>query len=457
MTLNVVILAAGKGSRMKSNLPKVLQPLAKKPLLAHVLDTSLELEASKIIIVYGHGGDKVKQEINASYGNAPLKWVEQKEQLGTGHAVLQAVPELDQASQTLILYGDVPLVSKASLTSFINDTSSTGCGVLTAKLVNPTGYGRIIRNSSNHVIGIVEEKDADDSEKLVREVNTGIMLASSHLLAQWLPNLKNENAQQEYYLTDIVKIANDNQIEVNATVVSDATEVEGVNDKKQLASLERLYQKSKAEELMVLGATVVDPARLDIRGALSLGSDCSIDVNNVFEGEVILGNNVEIAPNCLIINSRIGDNVIIKANSIIEDSIVGSECDIGPFARIRPGTELKSNARVGNFVETKKSVIGKGSKVNHLTYIGDCDIGENVNVGAGTITCNYDGVNKSKTIIGDDAFIGSNSSLVAPVTIGKGATIGAGSTIAKAAPDEKLTLTRAKQMTIDSWKRPTKK
>ncbi|MCG8668605.1 MAG: bifunctional UDP-N-acetylglucosamine diphosphorylase/glucosamine-1-phosphate N-acetyltransferase GlmU [Pseudomonadales bacterium] len=457
MNLNVVILAAGKGSRMKSKLPKVLQPLAKKPLLSHVLDTSFNVSATKVIVVYGHGGDLVQSTIKASYPEAPIVWVEQKEQLGTGHAVQQALSELEPGSKTLILYGDVPLVSKESLETFIEDTEETGCGVLTVKLDNPKGYGRILRDESYHVTSIVEEKDATDAEKLVQEVNTGIMLVNSDLLTEWLPTLKNENAQGEYYLTDIIKIAREAHINVNATVISDPMEVEGVNDKRQLAALERQYQRSLADQLMVAGATLIDPNRIDVRGSLSVSADCFIDVNCVFEGQVSLGENVQIGPNCLLINSTIGDNTVIKANTVIEDANISDSCDIGPYARIRPGTEMKSGAKVGNFVETKKSVIGEGSKVNHLTYVGDAELGKDVNVGAGTITCNYDGVNKSKTIIGDGAFIGSNSSLVAPVEIGAGATIGAGSTISKDAEAEKLTLTRAKQMTVAGWKRPTKK
>ncbi|MDX1692801.1 MAG: bifunctional UDP-N-acetylglucosamine diphosphorylase/glucosamine-1-phosphate N-acetyltransferase GlmU [Ketobacteraceae bacterium] len=457
MNLNVVILAAGKGSRMVSNLPKVLQPLAKKPLLSHVLTTSLNLKANKVIVVYGHGGDLVRETIDEIFADAPIVWVEQKEQLGTGHAVQQAIPELEPGTRTLILYGDVPLVTEASLNSFMGETATDGCGVLTVKLEDAAGYGRIIRDDSYHVTQIVEEKDATDAQRQIREVNTGIMLVNTDLLAKWLPLLSNDNAQGEYYLTDIIKMANDEHVSVNATIVSDPMEVEGVNDKVQLANLERLYQQSRARDLMIAGATLADPHRVDIRGNVKVGKDCFIDVNNVFEGEVSLGENVQIGPNCLIINSQIGDNVVIQANSILEDVLVSASCQVGPFARLRPGTQLHQGAKVGNFVETKKSVIGEGSKVNHLSYVGDSILGKNVNVGAGTITCNYDGVNKHQTRIGDNAFIGSNSSLVAPVEIGEGATIGAGSTIAKNAPPDKLTLTRAKQLTLAGWKRPVKK
>lgn len=457
MNLNVVILAAGKGSRMASNLPKVLQPLAKKPLLSHVLATSLKLQAAKVIVVYGHGGDLVRETINETFAGAPISWVEQTDQLGTGHAVQQALPELDPGSRTLILYGDVPLVSIESLTNFMTETPLDGCGVLTVKLDDATGYGRILRDESYHVIGIVEEKDANEAQKLIHEANTGIMLVNTDLLATWLPRLGNQNAQGEYYLTDIVKMANDAQVPINATVVPDPMEVEGVNDKVQLANLERLYQQQQAKRLMLAGATIVDPSRVDVRGHVTVGKDCYVDVNAVFEGEITLGENVEIGPNCLIVNSQIGDNVVIHSNSVLENAVVGSSCQIGPYARLRPGTVLHNNAKVGNFVETKKSVIGEGSKVNHLSYVGDSELGKDVNVGAGTITCNYDGVNKHKTVIHDNAFIGSNSSLVAPVEIGAGATVGAGSTIAKNAPAGKLTITRAKQLTLDGWKRPTKK
>lgn len=457
MKLNVVILAAGKGSRMKSNLPKVLQPLAKKPLLSHVLTTSLNLHANKVIVVYGHGGDKVKTTIEETFAEAPIVWVEQKEQLGTGHAVQQALPELEPGTRTLILYGDVPLVTEQSLSNFMEETAVDGCGVLTVRLEDATGYGRIVRDESYHVTKIVEEKDATDLQKKIDEVNSGIMLVNSDLLKKWLPQLSNQNAQGEYYLTDIVQMCNGEHVPVNATMVTDPMEVEGVNDKLQLANLERLYQVSLAKQLMQDGATIVDPTRIDIRGKVTVGPDCYIDVNCVFEGTVTLEENVHIGPNCVLMNCSIGAGTVIHPNTVIENSTVANKCNVGPYARLRPDTHLKTGARVGNFVETKKSVIGEGSKVNHLSYVGDSELGEGVNVGAGTITCNYDGANKHKTLIGDNAFIGSNSSLVAPVTIGDGATIGAGSTIAKDAPAAKLTLTRAKQITLDGWKRPTKK
>ncbi|PCJ38768.1 MAG: UDP-N-acetylglucosamine diphosphorylase/glucosamine-1-phosphate N-acetyltransferase [Moraxellaceae bacterium] len=457
MDLNVVILAAGKGTRMKSKLPKVLQPLAKKPLLSHVLETSEHIDADNITIVYGHGGQEVREVIDGLHPELPLSWIEQTEQLGTGHAVKVALPELKAGTRTLILYGDVPLISEQTLQNFIGSTDEQGCGLLTIRLENPQGYGRIIRDTNDQVTAIVEEKDASESQKQVNEVNTGIMLVNSDLLHRWLPTLSDNNSQGEYYLTDIVKMASAEGISVQATVATNRMEVEGVNDKIQLSKLERLYQQNRAEILMREGAIFADASRFDIRGELTVGADCFIDVNAVFEGKVTLGDNCMIGPNCYIINSSIGDNAVIRANTVIEDSLIGSEADIGPFARIRPGTITEAKVKIGNFVETKKSYINEGSKINHLTYIGDAEIGKGVNVGAGTITCNYDGANKHKTIIGDKAFIGSNTSLVAPINIGEGATIGAGSTVSTNAKANALTVTRAKQLTITSWQRPTKK
>lgn len=457
MDLNVVILAAGKGTRMKSRLPKVLQPLAKKPLLSHVLDTSFRLDASRVIVVYGHGGEQVRDVVASQFPGKPIEWVEQREQLGTGHAVKQALPQLQEGSRTLVLYGDVPLISDDTLNRFLNIVTPGQAGVLTVKLDNPKGYGRIIRDHSGAIREIVEEKDAGDEIRKIQEVNTGIMLADTLDLLAWLPQIGNDNAQGEYYLTDLVKIANDHDVPVLGCLVDNPIEVEGVNDKRQLARLERMYQRHLADELMTAGATLIDPDRIDIRGSLQVGQDCCIDINCVFEGQVTLGNNVEIGPNCVIINSTIADNAVVKANSILENATVGIDCEVGPFARLRPGTVLKEHAKVGNFVETKNIVLGKDSKANHLTYLGDAQIGEKVNIGAGTITCNYDGVNKHKTVIGDGAFIGSNSSLVAPVEIGAGATIGAGSTITKPAKENALTVARGKQVTLEGWQRPTKK
>jgi len=457
MDLNVVILAAGKGTRMKSRLPKVLQPLANKPLLSHVLQTSLRLKATRVIVVYGHGGDLVKEQISSQFPGSPIEWVEQREQLGTGHAVKQALPQLQENSRTLVLYGDVPLTGEDTLNRFLNQVSPGQCGVLTVKLPNPKGYGRIIRDHAGVVREIVEEKDAGEEIRKINEVNTGIMLADTLDLQAWLPKNTNQNAQGEFYLTDVVKLANDHDVPVIGCLVDNPVEVEGVNDKRQLARLERMYQQQLAEELMVAGATLIDPARIDIRGSISVGQDCCIDINCIFEGNVTLGNNVQIGANCVIINSSIADNSVVKPYCHIEDAVIGTDCDVGPFARLRPGTEMKEHARIGNFVETKNTVLGKGSKANHLTYLGDTVTGDKVNVGAGTITCNYDGVNKHKTIIGDGAFIGSNSSLVAPVEIGAGATVGAGSTITKDADQNALTVARAKQITVTGWKRPEKK
>lgn len=457
MDLNVVILAAGKGTRMKSRLPKVLQPLAKKPLLSHVLDTCFRLNATRVIVVYGHGGDQVRETIESQFAGKPIQWVEQREQLGTGHAVKQALPALQDGSRTLVLYGDVPLTSEDTLNRFLNQVSLGQAGILTVKLANPKGYGRVIRDHSGAVREVVEEKDAGEEIRKIHEVNTGILLADSLDLQAWLQLIDNDNAQGEYYLTDLVKIANEHGVPVMGCLVENPIEVEGVNDKRQLARLERMYQRHLAEQLMVAGAILADPDRIDIRGSLTVGQDSFIDVNCVFEGQVTLGNNVEIGPNCVIINSSIADNSVVRPNCVIENSTIGERCEVGPFARMRPGTELMEKAKVGNFVETKNTLLGKGSKASHLTYLGDTVTGENVNVGAGTITCNYDGANKHKTIIGDGAFIGSNSSLVAPLDIGAGATIGAGSTITKSAPADALTVARGKQITVEGWQRPTKK
>lgn len=457
MNLNVVILAAGKGTRMKSLLPKVLQPLAKRPLLVHVLSTTFSLNAHRVIVVYGHGGDQVKTCIEQTFADKPIAWAEQAQQLGTGHAVMQALPALEDDARVLILYGDVPLTSTSTLERLFGLVPADQLGVLTIHMDKPTGYGRILRDANGNVLQIVEEKDATPEQKLVTEVNTGIMVASARKLREWLPALSSNNAQGEYYLTDIVKLANDDGTGVKAVVVTDPIEVEGVNDKRQLARLERMYQQRNAEHLMAMGATVADPARLDVRGSVTVGSDCYIDVNVVFEGHVTLGNHVEIGPNCVIIDSVIGNNSVIKANSILENARLADHCDVGPFARLRPGTELASGAKIGNFVETKNARLGPHSKANHLTYLGDAEIGKDVNVGAGTITCNYDGANKHKTIIGDGAFIGSNSSLVAPIEIGAGATIGAGSTVTRKAEAHALTVTRAKQATVEGWQRPVKK
>lgn len=458
MTTDTVILAAGKGSRMKSQLPKVLQPLAAKPLLAHVLETADGLTNNTNHVVIGHGAELVKQAFKEHKG---LKWAEQTEQLGTGHAVAQAIDGLDENSTTLILYGDVPLVKQTTLEHLLTLVSEKNLALLTVKLANAKGYGRIVRNDENHVLAIVEEKDASEEQKLINEANTGILAIKTSLLKDLIPKLSNKNAQGEYYLTDVIALAVAEGKKIETVCTEDEIEVQGVNDKIQLATLERAYQLRQANGLLLQGVTVADPARVDIRGHITVGQDVAIDINCLFQGEVSIGNNVSIGPNCIIgelgKKVSIADDTEIKANCIIEDGIIGESCTIGPFARIRPETELKAKAKIGNFVETKKSVIGEGSKVNHLTYIGDAEIGKDVNIGAGTITCNYDGVNKHKTVLKDGVFIGSNSSLVAPVTVGKNSTVGAGSTINMSVPDEQLAVARSKQRTVSGWKKPEKK
>ncbi len=452
MSLGVVILAAGQGTRMKSALPKVLHRLADKPLLGHVIDCARALDPAEIVVVYGHGGDAVRQ---AFAGHDDLRWAEQAEQLGTGHAVAQAMPHLERASQVLVLYGDVPLTRVETLRTLIDETGQ-GFGLLTVTLADPTGYGRIVRNDGGRVQRIVEQKDAGNEELAIDEVNTGIMCLPRDALARWLSGLSNANAQGEYYLTDVLEMAVGDGFDVQVHQPASPVEAEGVNNRLQLATLERAYQQHSATQLMLNGVTLRDPARIDVRGRVEHGKDIEIDVNVVLEGDIQLGNNVTIGANCVLRNVRIADDVVIQPNCVLEEAIVGPGSTIGPFARLRPGAELVGGAHIGNFVEIKKSIVGQGSKVNHLSYVGDATIGAGVNVGAGTITCNYDGANKHRTVIEDNAFIGSNTALVAPVTVGAGATIGAGSVISKNAPDEKLTLTRAKQLSLN-WQRPTKK
>jgi bifunctional UDP-N-acetylglucosamine pyrophosphorylase/glucosamine-1-phosphate N-acetyltransferase len=451
--LEVVILAAGQGTRMRSALPKVLHPLAGKPLVHHVIDTASALNATAIHTVIGHGAEQVQKQLH----KLPTRWVMQEQQLGTGHAVAQATPAVDDGSIVLVLYGDVPLVKVETLQQLLAQVNEEQIAVLTVDLPDPTGYGRILRDAAGNITAIVEQKDASDAQRKIREVNTGILAAPAKLLKQWLPQLSANNAQGEYYLTDIIGLAVSNGIKVAAHQPQSHWEVQGVNNRLQLSELERHFQRSIAEQLMTDGVTLADPARIDVRGTLKTGRDIFIDVNCIFEGDVELGDNVRIGPNCVIRNARIAAHADIESHSLIDDAVVGVAAHIGPFARLRPGTELAANAKVGNFVETKKTYIGEGSKVNHLTYVGDCTIGVNANIGAGTITCNYDGVNKFKTEIGDGAFIGSNSSLVAPVSIGKNATVGAGSTITGNVSDEQLAVARGKQRNIDGWKRPTKK
>jgi bifunctional UDP-N-acetylglucosamine pyrophosphorylase/glucosamine-1-phosphate N-acetyltransferase len=453
MPLSVVILAAGQGKRMKSDLPKVLQPLAGRPLLGHVLDTAAGLEAAATHVVYGHGGEQVLE----AFKGRNVHWALQAEQHGTGHAVMQAMPQIPDDHLVLVLYGDVPLVQLDTLARLVAAAGPDAVSLLSVMLPDPTGYGRIVRDGAGNVVRIVEHKDANAKERAIHESNTGLMCVPAGKLKGWLASLKNDNAQGEYYLTDIVVMAVRSGCQVHAVVAPTVTEVLGVNDKVQLAELEAAYRKQRATALMLEGVTIVDPARFDARGPVSVGRDVHIDVNVVFEGNVKLGDRVRIGPNVVIRECEIGDDTVIFPNCVLDRARIGSGCNIGPFARFRPSSELEAGVHIGNFVEVKNSVVRAGAKANHLTYLGDATVGEKVNVGAGTITCNYDGVNKWRTEIGAGAFIGSGTMLVAPVKVGAGATIGAGSTITKDAPDEKLTLERSKQVTIDSWQRPTKK
>ncbi|GHT92315.1 bifunctional protein GlmU [Betaproteobacteria bacterium] len=454
MSLNIVILAAGQGKRMYSALPKVLHPLAGKSLLHHVVDTARQLEPARLVVVYGHGGDAVR----AAISDADVAWALQAEQLGTGHALAQALPHLDADLPTLVLYGDVPMVRKSTLEHLAHQAGA-GLGLLTAHLDDPHGYGRIVRDGGGgggNVRAIVEEKDASDSERQIQEINTGIMMLPARVLGDWLAGLKNDNAQGEYYLTDVIAKAVASGVAVRTAHPAAPWEVEGVNNKAQLARLERVYQLQLAESLLMQGVRLADPARIDIRGSLVCGRDVSIDVGCVFEGEVHLEEAAEIGPYCVIRNARIAAGARLAAFTHIDGAAVGADCALGPFARLRPGTELAAGAHVGNFVEIKNSRFGAGSKANHLAYVGDADVGARVNIGAGTITCNYDGVNKFRTVIEDDVFIGSDTQLVAPVRVGKGATLGAGTTLTKDAPAGSLTVSRARQKTLEGWKRPTK-
>ena len=452
MGLSTIILAAGQGKRMRSNLPKVLQPLAGRPLLGHVLNCAAALKAEDVCVVHGHGADAVR----AAFPGEAVRWALQAEQLGTGHAVQQAMPGTPDDNRVLVLFGDVPLLTPATCRRLVDETLEGDVGVLTVDMEDPTGYGRIIRENDS-VTRIVEEKDASDAEKAVVEINTGVLVCPGDKLRSWLDNLGNDNAQGEYYLTDVIAMAVSDGVTVHGVKADSWTEVMGINDKKQLAEAERALQARLVDELMEQGVGFADPARVDIRGKLSCGKDVFIDVNAVFEGDVELGDGVTIESNNLVRDSKLGPGTLVHSNCHIEGATTGNECEIGPFARLRPGAELANNVKVGNFVEVKKSTVADGSKVNHLTYIGDTEIGKGVNVGAGTITCNYDGVNKHKTTIGDGAFIGSGAMLVAPVKIGAGTTVGAGSTITKDVDDDQLVLERARQKTVPGWKPPTKK
>jgi len=450
--LSIIILAAGQGTRMRSDLPKVLQPLAGMPLLAHVLACSRALAADDVCVVYGHGGEAVQAELP----QPDIRWALQAEQLGTGHAVQQAMPETPDENRVLILAGDVPLLMPATLERLLAETPINEMAVLTVEMDDPTGYGRIIR-ANDSVQCIVEQKDATDDQCRIREINTGVILCPGGKLKNWLANLGNDNSQGEYYLTDVIAMSVADEVRVHGIKADSSVEVMGINDKKQLAEAERALQARLVDELMQEGVGFADPARVDIRGTLKCGKDVFIDVNAVFEGDVELGDGTKVESNNLIRDSKLGVSTLVHSNCHIEGATTGDSCEIGPFARLRPGAVLANNVKVGNFVEVKKSTVADGSKVNHLTYIGDAEIGAGVNVGAGTITCNYDGANKHKTKIGDGAFIGSGVQLVAPVEVGAGATIGAGSTITKNTPDDSLTLERGKQKSVEGWAKPVKK
>ena len=452
MALEIIILAAGQGKRMRSKLPKILHPLAGRPLLGHVLATARALAPRRIVVVHGNGAEQVR----AAFADAQVEWALQAEQLGTGHAVQQAMPSISPDADVLILYADVPLVRAATLKQLL-DAARDGLAVITAEVADPTGYGRIVRQASGDVARIVEQRDASSDELALREINAGFMAMSARRLSGWLGRLTNRNAQKEYYLTDVVSLAVAEGVPVRAVKVEDRWEVAGVNSKGELAAIERQYQLKAAQRLLNEAVTLADPGRIDVRGELSCGTDVAIDVNCVFEGKVTLDDGVRIGPNCLLRNVRIGPGTEILAFSHLEDSEIGARCRLGPYARLRPGNSLGDEVHIGNFVEVKASRIGKGSKANHLSYIGDTDVGAKVNVGAGTITCNYDGATKSRTIIEDDCFIGSDATLVAPVRIARGSYIGAGSTISKDTPPDQLTVARARQATHEDWKRPKKK
>jgi bifunctional UDP-N-acetylglucosamine pyrophosphorylase / glucosamine-1-phosphate N-acetyltransferase len=452
MNLHVVILAAGQGTRMRSKLPKVLHPVAGKPMLGHVIDCARTLKPTKIHVVIGHGAELVREHLDAE----DLNWVLQSEQLGTGHAVAQALPAIVDADQILVLYGDVPLLRAETLEKLSKQAGTQALGMLTVNMVNPTGYGRIVRDASGQVQAIIEQKDASAEQLLITEGNTGIMALPGSQAARWLNSLSNQNAQGEYYLTDVVAMAVAEQVQVEVAQPEDEPEVLGANNRVQLAVLEAEYRRRQAERLMTEGVTLADPLRIDVRGEVTAGRDISIDVNVVLEGTVVIEDDVIIDANCVLRNCRIGAGSHIKAFSHIEDATLAADCDVGPYARLRPGTNLARGARIGNFVETKKANIGEGSKVNHLSYIGDAEVGPRVNIGAGTITCNYDGVNKHLTTIEEGAFIGTNTALVAPVTVGARATTAAGSTITADIPADSLGVSRARQRNIEGWKRPSK-
>lgn len=453
MSLHVVILAAGKGTRMYSSMPKVLHTIAGKPMVSHVIETAQALSAEKIHLVYGFGGDQLQNRLS----DAPVQWVEQREQLGTGHAVLQALPAIPDEADVLILYGDTPLIHKETLQALLAAKPAQGVGLLTVALDNPTGYGRIVRDAADRIVGIVEQKDASADQLKIQEVNTGVMVANAGQMKQWLARVGNQNAQGEYYLTDVIGMAASEQHVVQGVKARQEAEVQGANNHLQLAALERYYQKTQAETLMMQGVHLMDPTRFDLRGSLTCGQDVSIDVNVIIEGTVVLGHRVVIGAGCVLKDCTIADDSIISPYTVMESSTLAEGCTVGPFTRLRPGAQLGAKAHVGNFVEMKNARLGDGSKAGHLSYLGDSDIGKDVNIGAGTITCNYDGANKHKTVIGDNVFVGSDTQLVAPVTVAEGATLAAGSTITRDVGPNELVLTRVKQTHITGWQRPTKK
>ncbi|MEZ8196525.1 MULTISPECIES: bifunctional UDP-N-acetylglucosamine diphosphorylase/glucosamine-1-phosphate N-acetyltransferase GlmU [Vibrio] len=451
MKFSSVILAAGKGTRMYSNMPKVLHTLAGKPMVKHVIDTCSDLGAHNIHLVYGHGGDQMKSVL----AEEPVNWILQADQLGTGHAVDQASPKFEDDEKILVLYGDVPLISSETIENLLEAQPTGGIALLTVVLDNPMGYGRIVRKNGP-VVAIVEQKDATDEQKLIKEINTGVMVATGGDLKRWLSGLNNQNAQGEYYLTDVIAAAHNEGRAVEAVHPANPIEVEGVNDRAQLARLERAYQQMQAQYLLEQGVMLRDPARFDLRGSIQYGMDVEIDANVIIEGTVTIGDNVKIGAGCVLKDCEIDDNTIVRPYSVIEGATVGEDCTVGPFTRLRPGADMRNNSHVGNFVEVKNTCLGEGSKANHLTYLGDAEIGQRVNVGAGAITCNYDGANKFKTIIGDDVFVGSDSQLIAPVTIADGATIGAGSTVTRDVAESELVISRAKERKIANWQRPAK-
>lgn len=457
MNLQIIILAAGQGKRMYSNTPKVLHPVAGRAMLARVVDTAMQLNPRQIHVIYGHGGEQIK----AALHHLPVNWVEQAEQLGTGHAVMQALPFIPSDAHVLILSADVPLIHAETLRALIASTTTkepqNTLALLVAEVADPTGLGRIVRNNMDEICSIVEEKDANEQEKNIKEIYSGICAANAADLARWLPQLGNSNAQGEYYLTEIIALAVAEHTAITSLATADIMEIQGVNNRLQLQQLERVWQQREAQRLLESGVMIADAHRFDLRGELQCGKDVFIDINCVFTGTVRIGDGCVIGPNCSLNNVSLGANCTILANSVLEGCTIDRDCDIGPFARLRPGTELAADCKIGNFVETKKALFGQGSKASHLSYLGDVRLGQQVNIGAGTITCNYDGANKHETIIEDNVFIGSDTQLIAPVIIGAGATIGAGSTIRKNVPADELTLTESKQKTVHGWTRPLKK